>query len=162
MEDTSTPNKLYDSRRICLIAGIVILLISVGIILPIEKSTSSFISEFIYTYFTLTLALFLCMFGLMGASFFKGILVLLASIFLGFSLVYLVIPLGALGAIYIGIPSGIVAAIAFFFINFFFLKDVIKYKVLKKIITYFIILAIVAILFMHGGDWLFEIEQYFK
>lgn len=165
MQDAKAPVKTFDFKKLCLIGGIITLLVSLGIILPIETSKTYFIEELPFTFLTLALALFLMMFGLMGKDFFKGLLVLFSSALLGFACIYSVNfkdPWNVLAAVWLGIPSGIITALIFLVISFFFLKDKTNYKRPKQVITYVIILAVVSILFTHGGDWLFELTQYME
>ena len=165
MHDTNLPSKGLELKKLCLIAGMMILLISVGIIFPIESSKTYLITELPYTYLTLAISLFLMMFGLMGKHFFKGLLLLFSSALLGFASIYAFYfkdPWNALSAAWLGIPSGIISALIFLVINFFFLKDKNNDKRLKQVITYVIILVTVCILFVYGGDWLFKLTQYME
>lgn len=157
--------KIFNKRNIFLTGGIITLLISLLIIYPVEYGKSYLIDDFVYTFLTLAIALFLLMFGLMGKSFFKGILFLLGSTIFGFIVfyfAYLRIPWSGLAAVYLGIPSGIVTAIVFFLGNYLFLRNKTNYKLLKQVTMYLLILLVVSILFAFGGDWSFEISQYLQ
>jgi len=65
-------------------------------------------------------------------------------------------------AIWIGIPSGIVTALIFMILNYYVLQKQNKLRLVKQLISYFIILTIVAVSFLYGGDWIFEINNYFS
>lgn len=165
MKVISSFSRLPATRKILLIAGIVMLLISTCLVYPIERSKTNFLEEFVYTFSTLAFALFLLMAGLTGKHFLKGILFLIASSFIGAVLFYLVYPpfrFAAFIAVWLGIPSGLTAALVFMILNYFFFSKVKSYKVIKQTLLYLTILFIVAVLFGYGGDWLFEITQYLK
>jgi len=105
------------------------------------------------------------MIGFMGKHFFRGILFLLLSAIIGYFLIYFGYPLGQfsfLAAFWLGIPSGIVAALIFLVVNYCYLMRIKTHKIIKKIVVYLIILLIVAILFGYGGDWYFEFTEYLK
>jgi hypothetical protein len=150
-------NKFSTTRKVLLIAGIIILLLSTCVIFPIEYSKASFVEEFVYTYLTLAIALFSLMFGLMWKHFFKGLLFVVISSIVGaffFYVAYPVVPFAAFIAIWLGIPSGIITALIFMIVNFYFFKEQKSYRLLKQIAVYFIILLVVSVLFGYGGDWI--------
>ncbi|WGQ10567.1 hypothetical protein QG516_02720 [Pedobacter gandavensis] len=152
-------------RKVILIAGIFTLLISTCVIFPIQKEESNFLEDFTYTFLGLFLALLLLMIGLLGKDFYKGFLLLFLSAIIAPVVFYLAYPAAAFAsiiAVWVGVPSGVITAIVFMLFNFFFLKEVKNYKLLKQIIAYAIILFIVCVLFAYGGDWMFEINQYFN
>lgn len=153
------------TRKVLLIAGILILLISTCVIFPIESSKTSFLEGFGYTFLTLAIALLLLMYGLMGNNFFKGLLFIVTSSILGavfFYVAYPLAPFTVFVAIWLGIPSGIITALIFMIGDFYFFNAIKNYKLLKQIIVYMVILFIVSVLFGYGGDWIFEITEYFK
>ncbi|TDQ08294.1 hypothetical protein [Pedobacter metabolipauper] len=166
MENISQPAKAFTNiRKAFLIAGIITLAISVAVIFPIESSKTYFLEELPYTFLTLAIALLLGMFGLLGNNFFKGLLLLFVSSIVGFILFYFAFPVirgSAFISIWLGIPSGIIAALVFMVANYYFLRAAKSYRLLKQIIVYSIILLIVAILFGYGGDWIYDITEYFK
>lgn len=156
MENSVTLHNIPNNRKIPLIAGAILFLICICIIFPIEYKRNSFIEEFVYTYYTLALALLLMMFGLMGRNFFKGLLFLVLSALIGavfFYVAYPLVPYAAFIAVWLGIPSGILAALIFMVFNFYFLNKQNRYKLLKQIGVYSLILLIVSVLFGYGGDW---------
>ena len=156
---------LSTTRKVLLIAGILTLLVSTFIVWPIESRKTSFLEELVFTFLGLAISLLLLMVGLLGKDFFKGLLFLFLSAIFGalcFYVVYPPVTFASFIAVWLGIPSGLVTAILFMIINFFFLTELKSYKLFKKVIVYFIILFIVSILFGYGGDWSFEISQYFK
>lgn len=158
-------SKISTIRKVLLITGIFTLLLGTCVIFPIEYSKAIVIEEFGYTYLTLAIALLLLMCGLMGKQVFKGLLFLLISSIIGavfFYLAFPVIPFAVFIAIWLGIPSGIIAALLFLIVNFYFFKEIRNHKLLKQIIVYLIILFIVSVLFGYGGDWIFAITEYFK
>ena len=66
-------------------------------------------------------------------------------------------------ALYAGIPAGIVAGLVFLIFNYQFIKDENKVTLfIKRLILYSILLFISSILFAKGGDWIFDISEYFK
>jgi len=149
---------IQNKRKVPLIAGVILLLISVCIIFPIEYRRNSFLEEFVYTYSTLALALFLMMFGLMGRDFFKGLLFLFLSSIVGavfFYYAYPLVPHASFIAVWLGIPSGIIAGLVFMVLNFYILNKQVGFKLLKQLAAYLIILLIVSVLFGYGGDWFF-------
>ncbi|MBC8984958.1 hypothetical protein H9X96_04125 [Pedobacter sp. N36a] len=152
-------------RKAILMVGIFTLLISTCVIFPIQKEESNFLEDFTYTFLGLFLALLLLMIGLLGKDFFKGLLFLFLSAIFGavfFYVAYPVVQYASFIAVWLGVPSGVLTAILFMIFNFCLLKDLKRYKLLKQIIVYLIILFIVSVLFGYGGDWMFEITEYFK
>ena len=149
-----------------LIAGVIILTISLCLIFPIESSKTSYINELPFTFLTLALAMFTLMYGLMGKHFFKGLLFLLFSVLFSFCAWLVFYPsdwLATFVAIWAGIPSGIIAGLLFMVVNFQFIKDENRYKLFfKRLVSYCLILFVVSYLFHNGGDWIFEISEYFK
>lgn len=154
------------NRKPFTIIGIVILVIGLCIIFPYEYKRSETIFGFTYTYLSLITGLLITMFGLMGKHMIKGLLVVIASGFISFCAWYIVLYKdfwGIIPALYGGIPAGIVAGLIFLALNFFFLKDKNRYvQLIKQFLTYSVLLIIVSILFAKGGDWIFEISEYFK
>ena len=154
------------SKKWLLMSSASILLISLCVIFPIEKSKSAFLSTYIYTYLTLGVAMLLGMYSLMGNHFFKGLLFLVCSTgfsFCGWYLVFYNDFWGIVPAIYGGIPSGLVTGLLFLIVDGKFLRD--KYKnsrLIKRVIIYLLILLLVSVLFEKGGDWAFELSEYFK
>ena len=150
------------TRKGFLIGGFVTLLVSTCVIFPIQYGKASFIDEFGYTYLTLSVSLFLLLFGFLGNNFFKGILFLIISSLIGTVLFYVAFPPAPFAffvAFWLGVPSGIVAALLFMIINFCILQDIKKYKLSKQIVVYSIILLVVSILFGYGGDWFYELTK---
>lgn len=144
-------------RKAFLIAGTLTLLISTCVIFPTERSKTNFLEDFVYTFSSLALSLLMLMFGLMGRDFFKGLLFLLLSSIIAAVFFYVAYPLAPFAyfvAFWLGVPSGIVTALLFMTINFYFFKNIKKYKLLKQSIAYVIILLIVCVLFGYGGDWI--------
>jgi len=153
------------NRKWFLIASGITLLVSLCVIFPIEKK-SEFISDLVYTFITLGLAMLLGMYGLMGKKILGGLLILLMSVIISFISWYIVFYndfWGIIPAIYGGIPSGIVAGLLFLITDANFLADDNKYKrFIKRLSTYSVLLIIISVLFAKGGDWIFEISEYFK
>ena len=161
MEDIETKKGL-NKRKFTAIAGIITLLVSVFVIYPIELGKANYVSEFVYTYVGLSIAVLLLMLGLMGKYFIKGLSFILVSTILGFTLIALSVEFGAILGFVIGIPSGVIAGIIFLVINFYFLKNIKRYRLPVQIVSYFIILCIVSFIFFRGGDWIYDITEYFK
>ena len=167
-----------------LIAGIVILAICLCIILPIEYRTASFLSDLKYTFFSLALAILTLMYSLMGKHFFKGLLFLLFSIICGIACWFLLFPLpeiaepssktlelfvffisafANLSSLVMGTVTGVIAGLIFLAVNFCFLKDENRYKLLaKRLLVYLPILLLIAFVCHEGGDWIDSVTEYFK
>jgi len=167
-----------------LITGIVILIISVAIIWPIEYRTASFVSDLKFTFSGLALATFTLMYSFMGKHFFKGLLFLLFSIFCGIGSWFLLFPFPEIAkptsktlelfvliismfanfsSIFMGTVTGVVSGLIFLIVNFWFLKDGNRYKLfVKRLLIYLSILVVVSFLFNKGGDWIFDLTEYFK
>ncbi|WAC42553.1 hypothetical protein [Pedobacter sp. SL55] len=65
--------------------------------------------------------------------------------------------------IFMGIVTGVVSGLIFLAVNFCFLRDENRYKLFfKRLVSYLLILLISSILFAKGGDWIFELTEYFK
>lgn len=152
------------NRKGYLIAGVVLLLISLCIILPIEKRKSYTIEDFGYTYATLAMTLLLFLYSLMGKNFFKGLLFVLISIIIsicGWFIFFINDSWVGVIAIWMGVPTGIIAALLFLIFNFYCLSAENKYTLfLKRLLSYTIILGTVSLLFAKGGDWFFKLSQY--
>ena len=149
-------------RKITAIAGVITLLVSVFVIYPIEMGKANFVSDFIYTYSGLAVALLLLMLGFMGKYFVKGLSFMLASIILGFTVIAVTLDFGAILGFVIGIPSGVIAGLIFLAVNFYFLKDLKSYRLPIQIVSYFIVLCIVSFVFFRLGDWIYDITDYFR
>jgi len=102
----------------------------------------------------------------MGKHFYKGLLFLICSALFSFIAWLLLYPAGWLSsvvAVWGGVPSGVVAGLLFMLFNFQFIKDENRYVLFsKRLISYLVILGIVSLLFDKGGDWIFDISEYFK
>ncbi|RZL39547.1 MAG: hypothetical protein EOO96_00360 [Pedobacter sp.] len=149
-----------------IITGVVIFAISACIIFPYESGKSNYIDDLKFTFITLALAMFTLMYGLMGKHFFKGLFFLLFSAVFSFACWSLFLYndfWGVIPALYAGVPSGIVAGLLFLIFNYQFIKDENKLRrYTKQFVLYSIILLISSIIFAKGGDWIFELTEYFK
>jgi len=149
-----------------LIAGVVILTISLCFIFPYEYNKTNYISDLKLTFLSLAVAMLTLMYGLMGKHFFKGLLFLICSALCSFCCWWLFFYndfWGIIPALYAGIPAGIVAGLVFLIFNYQFIKDENKVKLfIKRLILYSILLFISSVLFAKGGDWIFDISEYFK
>lgn len=149
-----------------LIAGVIIFAISVCIIFPYESGKSNYIDGLKFTFLTLALAMFTLMYGLMGKHFFKGVLFLLFTAVFSFACWSLFLYndfWGIIPALYAGIPAGIVAGLVFLIFNHQFIKgenQVRRY--IKQVILYAFLLLVSSVLFAKGGDWIFQLTEYFK
>ncbi len=161
--------------------GLTMLAISLCIILPLEYSKANFISDLSYTFLGLALATLTIMYSLMGKHFFKGLLFLMFSIICGVACWQLLFPLpeidkptfksleilliilsafANLSILFMGTVTGVVSGLIFLMFNFWLLKDKNRYKLfVKRLVSYLLILVIVAILFAKGSDWIFEITE---
>jgi len=152
-------------RKWFLIASGAMLIISLCVIFPIEKK-SEFVGDLVYTFITLGIAIFLGMYGLMGKKIINGLFLILSSIVISFVCWYIVFYndfWGIVPAIYGGIPSGIISGLLFLIVDYKWIEgeDILR-LFFKRLIVYSIILLIVSVIAAKGGDWMFNISQYFK
>lgn len=149
-----------------LVAGIVIFAISVCAIFPYESSKTNYIAELKYTFLTLALAMFTLMYSLMGKHFFKGLLFLLFSAVFSFACWSLFLYndfWGVIPALYAGVPAGVLTGLVFLIFNYQFIKNENKSRLyLKRFLLYSVLLCIFSLLFAKGGDWIFDLTEYFK
>ena len=159
-------NEGIKARKPILIAGVIILAISLCFIFPFEYNRSNYIADLKFTFLSLAVAMFTLMFGLMGKHFPKGLLFLICSALFSFIAWFFLYPAGwfsAIVAVWGGVPSGVIAGLLFMIFNFEFIKDENRYVLFfKRLISYLVILGVVSILFDKGGDWIFNISEYFK
>lgn len=159
-------NEGIKAKKPVLIAGVVILTISLCFIFPYEYNRTNYITDLKFTFLSLAVAMFTLMFGLMGKHFFKGLLFLICSALFSFIAWFFLYPSGwfsTIVAVWAGIPSGVIAGLLFMLFNFQFIKDENRYILFfKRLISYMVILGIVSILFHNGGDWIFDISEYLK
>lgn len=171
-------------KKPILIAGAVILIISLCVIFPIEYSKASFVTDLKFTYFMLGIAMFTFMYALMGENIYKGLLFLLCSCIFSIICWFVFLPETELSKsnskvfeltialfsffenfakLYMGAVTGIIAGLIFMLIDYKFIKTKNRYPLFFiRLIAYLVILGIVSILFAKGGDWIFEISEYFK
>lgn len=176
--------KEINVNKPALIAGIIILIICLCIVFPIEYRTASFLSDLKYTFFSLALAMLTLMYSLMGKHFFKVLLFLLFSIICGIACWFLLFPLpdiaepssktlelfiffisafANLSSIVMGTVTGVIAGLIFLAVNFWFLHDENRYKLLaKRLLVYLSIVLLVALVCHEGGDWIYNVTEYFK
>lgn len=159
-------------RKIMLTAGGVISLVTLFIIYPIEYSKSNFVADFILTGIGITIGTLLILYGLTGGRFIKYLGFLVLSGIMGFFCWYFYPVsdnwfLGVI-ALYAGVPSGLVSALVFFIIRYYLFFRNREFPVersarnvlfLKQLLLYFVLLAIVSVLFLKGGDWIYDIFQ---
>lgn len=159
------------ARKNFLVIGIVILLFSGCVIFPIESSKTDFIMGLGYTYLTAVVGVLITMYGLMGKHFFKGMLAIISSAIFSCLVCIAYFEIFApevsffstIIATWIAIPVGIVAAVVFLFVDYKFLADENKYKLFfKRLFCYLLILAVLAILFFKGGDWITDLTEFIK
>jgi len=159
-------SKFSKVRKIILIAGIIIGLVDLCVIFPIEYSKSSYITDFVFTYICLVVAVLFVLYGFTGRKFFNYLLFMVLSAFIG-SVCWFFIFYGDLWQkllmVWIGIPAGLLTALLFFPLRYYIFcrpsvplieKDKKKIGYLKQVILYFILLFLVSILFFYGGDWI--------
>ncbi|MBB5620813.1 hypothetical protein HDE69_001866 [Pedobacter cryoconitis] len=72
-------SKYSKPRKIILIAGIVICLVNLFVIYPLERSTSSFIMEFTFSYIGVALSIVSILYGITGVHFIKYLAFILLS-----------------------------------------------------------------------------------
>ena len=166
-----------------LIAGVVILALSLCIFL-FEYNEASFVSDMKFTFLTLTIAMLTFMYSFMGKYFFKGLILLFCSCIFSITCWFIFFPKSDLTEksskffeitlailsffenftiLYMGTVTGIIAGLFFMLINYKFIKIKNRYQLFfTRLISYLLILGTVSILFAIGGDWIFEISEYFK
>nr|WP_157536005.1 hypothetical protein [Mucilaginibacter sp. L294] len=159
------------SRKIILIAGMVIAIINLLVIYPKEHSIASYISDYQWTFTSLGAAILLLLYGLTGPRFTQYLLFtfLNAILFASFWYIYSIWDTWSrLLVVFVGIPSGIITALVFFilrYVLFFRNKSLPVEKaqknklLLKQIILYIFLGLIVSILFIKGGDWWFDLFE---
>ncbi|WP_316735687.1 hypothetical protein [Pedobacter aquatilis] len=149
-----------------LVSDVIIFAICICIIFPYEYNRASYITDLKFTIISLALTMFTLMYGLMGRHFFKGVLFLIFSAVFSFLCWFGVAYndfWGIVPALYAGAPAGVLAGLLFLIFNFKFIKDENKYKLFfKRFALYLLILFVVSILFAKGGDWIFDLEMYFR
>lgn len=157
---------IIKDRKIYLIVGAVILLTSLCVIFPFEKHESNFISDFVYTYLSLGIAIIVIMYGLMGKNFFKGLLLLLGSCIFSFCAWALFYPLGFLStliALWLGIPSGIIAGLIFLIVDYAFIIDENRASLFfKRMFSFLLLLTVVSLSFLYGSDLISDIYEKLK
>jgi len=164
-------SKYSTPRKIILFAGIVICLVSVFVIWPVERSKSPFITDYIFTYIGLALSVIFFLYGFTGGSFIKYLAFILLSVIVS-TICWYIYTAGdwwrKLMIMWLGVPSGIVAALVFFVLRYFmFFRNRVlpvdrrkkRILLLKQVLLYFVVLLIVSILFLKGGDWIYEIFE---
>ena len=158
--------RINENNKWLLIASATLLLTSLCVILPIERSKSDYISNFVYTYWTLGLAMLLGMYSLLGKNFIRALLFLIFSVVFSFLCWYFFFFNDfwrMISAVYGGIPSGLATGLLFLVIDVNFLVDERKnVRLIKRLLTYLLLLLIVSVLFAKGGDWIFEFSEYLK
>jgi hypothetical protein len=161
-------SKYSKPRKIILIAGIVICLVNLFVIYPLERSTSTTIMEFTFSYIGLGLSIVSILYGLTGGRFIKYLAFILLSVVVSATCWYIY---GAGGwfqkfiAFWAGIPCGVITALIFFILRYYIFfrnrelpvgrqTNIILF--LMQLVLYFVVLLIVAIVFENGGDWFFD------
>jgi cation transport ATPase len=159
------------SRKIILFSGIVICLISAFVICPLERSKSPFITDYIFTYIGLALSVVLILYGFTGGSSIKYLAFILLSAIVSITCWYIYTAgdwWKKLMIMWLGVPSGIVAALVFFVLRYylFFRNKALpvgrrkkNILLLKQVVVYFVVLLIVSILFLKGGDWIYDVFE---
>lgn len=164
-------SKYSKSRKIIFIAGIVICLVNLFVIYPLERSRSSSIMEFTFSYIGIALSIVSILYGLTGGHFIKYLAFILLSAIVSATCWYIY---GAGGwlqkfiAFWAGIPCGVITALIFFILRYYIFFRNRKYPVdrqtnillfLKQLVLYFVVLLIIAVVFENGGDWYYDIFE---
>jgi hypothetical protein len=164
-------SKYRTPRKIMLFAGIVICLVTLFIICPLERSKSPFITDYVFTYIGLALSVISILYGFTGGSSIKYLAFILLSAIVSITCWYIYTAgdwWKKLMIMWLGVPSGIVAALVFFVLRYYMFfhnralpVDRRKKKILllKQVVLYFVVLLIVSILFLNGGDWMYEVFE---
>ncbi|WP_143014192.1 hypothetical protein [Mucilaginibacter pineti] len=163
--------KYSKPRKVILITGIITAVINLLVIYPLMHSTASYITDYNWLFVSLGGSVLLLLYGLTGPRFFQYLLfTFLSTIFCAVSLFVYSIWDSWMGflVLLIGIPSGIVTALVFFILRYvlFFrnksrpVEKAQKNKLLlKQIVLYIFLAAIILILFIKGGDWWFDLFE---
>lgn len=164
-------SKYSKPRKVILLTGIVVCLITLLVVFPIEYAAASYINDFKWTYPGLAFSIFFILYGFRGRHFMKYLLFVFGSMLVSGICWYLYSFHDSwveVMVILAGLPSGLVTALLFFVLRYFIffrnkelpVEKAQKNKMfLKQLVLYFVLLLIVSILFLKGGDWWFEIFQ---
>lgn len=159
------------ARKATLIAGCVVALLSLIVIFPMEKAQSYMVADLVFTFFGLLLSLVLFLIGFTGTKFINYLLFIIASAFISMICWYIVLPKDwviQIIVVYAGAPSGIITALIFLILRYylFFRKTGLplnrEQKVLlnlKQVAIYFLLLAVVSLVYYHGDDWIYDIFE---
>ena len=137
------------------------MVIAIAIIYPIEKSNAITIAEFNYTYLTLITGVLLSMYGFLGIRIFTALLFMILSAIISaiiWFMLFLNYFVSMIVAIWIGVRVGLLVGLIFVIVNTLFLErgESKKWKLIKQILVYILILGIFTMLFYTGGagDWI--------
>lgn len=159
------------ARKATLIAGCVIALLSLLVIFPMEKARSYMVVDLVFTFAGLALSLVLFLIGFTGAKFMSYFLFIIASAFISMICWYIVLPKDwviQIIVVYAGGPSGIITALIFLILRYylFFRKTVPSLNreqkvllTLKQVGIYFVLLAVVSLVYYNGDDWIYSIFE---
>ena len=146
----------WKSRKLFIIAGGILAILAIGIIFPIEKSRAITIAEFNYTYLTLVVGVLLSLYGFLGIRIFNALLFMILSAIISSIIWYALFAdsfVSIIVTIWIGFPVGLLVGLIFVIVNALFLEsgESKKWKVIKQILVYILILATFTLLFYTGG-----------
>lgn len=154
----NTIENILKERKGFKIAGLVLAILGVAVALPIEYSTAELIVEFPFTWFFLISATVMLMYGFMGEAVAKGLLLLFLSAIIGAVIWFFFSPIDALWmfmSFWVGFPLGLLAGIIFLILDGIFLRKAhTQYKLLKQILLYIVVMALVCVVFPRASDWL--------
>ena len=146
----------WKDRKVFIIAGGILVIMAIAVIFPIEKSKAITIAEFNYTYLTLIVGVLLSMYGFLGIGIFTALLFMILSAIIS-SIVWFMlfsdIFMSMIIATWIGFPVGLLVGLIFVIVNALFLErgESKKWKLIKQILVYVLLLTIFTFLFYIGG-----------
>jgi hypothetical protein len=164
-------SKYSKLRKVILLIGIVVCLVTLLVVFPIEYAAASYISDFKWTYPGLAFSVLFMLYGFTGHHFMKYLFFIFGSTLVSGVCWYLYSfhdPWVEIIVLLAGLPAGIVTALVFFVLRYFlFLRNKerpvgVQQKnilLVKQGILYFVLLVIVSVIFLKGGDWWFELFQ---
>lgn len=151
----------WRDRKVFIIGGAILVFIALAVVFPIEKSKAITIAEFNYTYLTLSIGVLLSMYGFLGIGVFTAVLFMILSGIISSIIWFILFSdsfVSMIVAAWIGFPVGLLEGLIFVLLNALFLErgESKKWKLIKQILVYVLILAIFTLIFYIGefGDLL--------
>ena len=146
----------WRNRKLFIIAGGILVIMAIAVVFPIEKSKAITIAEFQYTYLTLIIGVLLSMYGFLGTRIFTALLFMILSAIISSIIWFLLFSDSFVSMIvttWIGFPVGLLVGLIFVIVNALFLEpgESKRWKLIKQVLVYVLILAMFTLLFYKGG-----------